>query len=57
MRKPHPTDRKQRAINELEALETEIETHIAKNTGCLDEPVLSKKKRRKRSSRLRKHTA
>ena len=41
-----------RVANELEALEVEIETHIARNTGYLDGPVLSKKKR---SSRLRKH--
>ena len=46
-----------RVANELEELEAEIETHIARNTGCLDAPVLSKKKRRKRSPkpRSRKH--
>ena len=38
-----------RVANELEALEIEIERHVARNTGCLDGPVLSKKKRKKRS--------
>jgi hypothetical protein len=42
-----------RVANELEELEAEIETHIARNTGCLDGPVLSKKKRRKRNPKLR----
>ena len=47
-----------RVANELEQLEAEIETHITRNTGCLDGPVLMKKKRRKRSPQLRsrKHT-
>ena len=43
-----------RVANELEALEAEIETHIARNTGCLDGPVLSKKKRSPKL-RSRKH--
>ena len=38
-----------RVANELEALEIEIERHVAINTRCLDGPVLSKKKRKKRS--------
>ena len=45
-----------RVVNEIEELETEIERHVARNTGCLDSPVLSKRKRKKRSlKRSRKH--
>ena len=38
-----------RVVSELEELESEIQKHVARNTGCLDGPVLSKRKRRKRS--------
>ena len=38
-----------RVAMELENLESEIQKHIARNTGCLDGPVLSKRKRKRRS--------
>ena len=33
-----------RVVSELEELESEIQKHVARNTGCLDGPVLSKRK-------------
>ena len=43
-----------RVALELEDLETEIQKHIARNTACLDGPVLSKRKRKRRSPRLKR---
>ena len=40
-----------RVVNEIEELEAEIQGHVTRNTGCLDSPVLSKRKRKKRSPR------
>ena len=36
-----------RVVSELKGLESEIKKHVARNTACLDGPVLSKRKRRK----------
>ena len=45
-----------RVAMELENLESEIQKHITRNTGCLDSTVLSKRKRKRRSPKKSKKT-